>query len=170
MMQGRICIPVHDDHGVLVAYAGRWAADDIPDGESKYKLPPRFAKSAVLYNLDRVRDAEHLTIVEGYFDVLRLETFGIAAVALMGCTLSVRQEMLLKGSQARSLTVVLDGDAAGRAGAQDLMHRLSPQFFVRVIPLPEGSQPDTVPGAELCRLLKERGDVGEQSDSRGEPR
>ena len=31
-MAGRICVPIHDAAGELVAYAGRWPGDDVPDG------------------------------------------------------------------------------------------------------------------------------------------
>ena len=29
-MKGRICIPIHDEAGNLVAYAGRWAGEAVP--------------------------------------------------------------------------------------------------------------------------------------------
>src|SRR5205085_837549 len=38
-MAGRICIPIHNDQGELVAYAGRWPEDDPPDEIERYKLP-----------------------------------------------------------------------------------------------------------------------------------
>ena len=51
-MAGRIAIPIHNEHGDLVAYAGRWPGDDgWPEGEDKYKLPPGFQKHRVLFNL-----------------------------------------------------------------------------------------------------------------------
>jgi hypothetical protein len=28
--------------GDFVAYAGRWPGEDVPEGEGKYKLPPKF--------------------------------------------------------------------------------------------------------------------------------
>ena len=31
-MAGPICIPIHNEFGELVAYAGRWTGDDVPDG------------------------------------------------------------------------------------------------------------------------------------------
>jgi DNA primase len=64
-MAGRICIPVHDTGGQLVAYAGRWPGEDVPEDQERYKLPKNFQKSRVLFNLHRVRDAEHVVLVEG---------------------------------------------------------------------------------------------------------
>src|ERR1035441_7631183 len=45
-MQGRIVIPIHSEEGILVAYAGRVLAQSEP----KYKFPPLFQKSLVLFN------------------------------------------------------------------------------------------------------------------------
>src|SRR4051794_7916918 len=43
-MAGRICIPIHNEHGELVAYAGRWPGDDVPEGQEGYKVPAEFQK------------------------------------------------------------------------------------------------------------------------------
>jgi len=144
LMKGRICIPIHDERGNLVAYAGRWPGDEVPEGEARYLLPWRFKKRSVLYNLHRVAGAEHLVIVEGYWSVFRLHATGIPAVALMGRTLSEKQEGLLLGSGARLLTLFLDGDAPGREATAELLPRLARHFFVRAPTLPKGEAPDTV--------------------------
>ena len=47
-MKGRICMPIHDERGVLVAYTGRWASDELPEGVPKYDLPHKFPKRRVL--------------------------------------------------------------------------------------------------------------------------
>jgi DNA primase len=155
LMKGRICVPIHNEAGELVAYAGRYAAEAIPEGENKYKFPPGFKKAEVLFNLHRVRDAEHLVVVEGYFSVTRLHELAIPAVAVMGSTVSPRQEELLLGTRATRLTLLFDPDEAGRAGAEDALSRLARHLFVRNVPLPQGSQPDTLAELELRRLLQE---------------
>jgi DNA primase len=155
LMRGRVAIAIHDPAGELVGYAGRWPQDEVPDGEGKYKLPPHFKKSELLYNLHRVKGAECVTLVEGYFGVLALHRIGVASVALMGSTLSAQQEALLVSSGVWRLTLLLDGDEPGRAATAELLPRLAARFFVRTINLPQGTQPDTVPEAELRRLTKE---------------
>ena len=89
MMKGRICIPIHNEAGELVAYAGRWPENDgFPEGEGKYKLPPGFEKSRILFNLHRVPEGDHVIVVEGFFSVIRLYKLGIEnIVALMGTCL-----------------------------------------------------------------------------------
>jgi hypothetical protein len=74
MMVGRVCIPIHNAEGQLVAYAGRWAGpeEDLPEGEEKYKLPKGFSKNLELWNLHRVSHCRHLIVVEGYFGAMCL--------------------------------------------------------------------------------------------------
>ena len=48
-MHGRIVIPIHNERGELVAYAGR----SIDGSEPRYKLPAGFHKSVELFNLHR---------------------------------------------------------------------------------------------------------------------
>jgi DNA primase len=52
IMQGRAVIPIHNEQGELVAYAGR-SIGEAPAGEGKYRFPPNFKKSLVLFNLHR---------------------------------------------------------------------------------------------------------------------
>jgi DNA primase len=155
-MKGRICIPIHDERGMLVAYAGRWAGDELPDDIPKYDLPCRFPKRRVLFNLHRVAGAEHLVLVEGYWSVFRLHALGIAAVALMGRALSDEQEALLIKSGARMLTLMLDGDGPGRQAADQLLPRLAERFFVRAVRLPDHEKPDIVPEQFLRSVLCHR--------------
>lgn len=46
-MSGRVVIPIHNEHGELVAYAGR----SIDGSEPRYKLPKGFHKSLELFNV-----------------------------------------------------------------------------------------------------------------------
>ena len=155
MMAGRICIPMHNEEGELVAYAGRYAADPGPESESKYLLPSGFKKGDVVFNLHRVSGSEHLTLVEGYFSIFRLFELGIPSVALMGSTLSDRQQGLLARSGATHLSLFLDGDDAGRQATAELLPRLAGSFFVRDVYFGPNTQPDTLPEAKLSRLTKE---------------
>ena len=53
-MKNRVVIPVHDEHGQLVSYAGRYPAEVVPEEEPKYRVPPNWQKSLVLFNFHRV--------------------------------------------------------------------------------------------------------------------
>lgn len=154
LMKNRIAIPIHDEQGKLVAYAGRWPADIPPDREEKYMLPRGFKKSHVLFNLHRVTGAKVLVIVEGYWSVFCLHQLAIPAVALMGRTLSKTQEALLKAGKVGHLILMLDGDDPGREAQAELLPHLARYFFTKTVDLPEGHQPDTTDEKLLLELLR----------------
>jgi DNA primase len=140
-MHGRIVIPIHNEHGELVAYAGRWPGDEgWPEEEEKYKMPKGFAKSLILYNLHRARDhtAEGLIVTEGFFSLYELWQRGRKnVVAAMGCTVSPEQEKLIVETVGPRGKVLLafDADDAGRRGMQEAAARLTPRVFVRTVEL-----------------------------------
>jgi len=145
IMKDRIVIPIHNEKGELVAYAGRWPGDP-PEGEGKYKLPPKFQKSFVVFNLHRAKDfiQEHgLILVEGYFAVFKLWQAGFAnSVALMGSQMSKPQEKLIIDAIGPNGKVILlfDNDEAGLNCRQDVSARLLNKCFVRAVDLPNGVQ------------------------------
>jgi len=159
LMKGRIAIPIHNEQGELVAYAGRWPSDP-PKGEGKYKLPPNFQKSLVVYNLHRAKEhvRDHgLIVVEGYFDVMRLwQEAGLNnVVALMGSAMSAEQEALIVAAVGPQGKVILlfDEDSAGWAARADTLSRLAPQLFVKVLGLgKEGMQPDRLTAEDIRAL------------------
>lgn len=153
-MTGRVVIPIHNANGELVAYTGR----AVDDSEPKYKLPTGFKKALELFNLHRVT-GEEVILVEGYFDCMKVYQAGFPnVVALMGSSLSEVQEALL--ARFRYVTLLLDGDAAGRAATAGIAMRLvlSGRHWVRAVELEEGKQPDMLTPEEIAELLK--GKVG----------
>ena len=47
LMHGRLVIPIHNGDGELVAYCGR----SVDQRQPRYRVPPAFAKSEVLFNM-----------------------------------------------------------------------------------------------------------------------
>ena len=151
VMRNRIVIPIHNDKGELVAYAGRTPGDP-PEGEEKYKLPKGFRKSLEVFNLNRAlkeSSEQPLYIVEGFFDCMRLWQTGLKrVVCLMGSTLSDAQAAAIVRVTHQNSKVVLlfDEDDAGRAGREAAAARLASKLYVRILPLEsEGMQPDSLP-------------------------
>lgn len=165
-MVGRVCIPIHNVSGELVAYAGRWALalEELPEGEEKYKLPLGFHKRLEFFNLHRVKHCKHLVVVEGFFAAMRLHSLRVPSVALMGSSISEEQVALLREHcpALRFVTVLLDGDEAGVEGGDKVTAALAKHWFVRIVALPDGNQPDMVDQGELERLLgrRPRGEQG----------
>ncbi len=148
-MAGRVVVPIHDENGFLVAYAGR----SVDGTDPKYRFPPRFRKSLVLFNLHRAAaEGKSVIIVEGFFDCFKVHQAGLpGVVALMGCSLALRQEQLLC-EQFREVVLLLDGDKAGRAASTAIAQRLVSKVSTRLIEAPAGSQPDQL-GADQIRCL-----------------
>lgn len=157
-MVGRVCIPIHNATGELVAYAGRWALSDeaLPEGEEKYKLPAGFHKRLELFNLHRVKHCKHLVVVEGFFDAIRLHSLRVPAVALMGSSISEEQIALLQQHcpALRFVSVMLDGNEPGRKAAEIVAARLARHWWARIATLPDGEEPDTVAHDQLEQLLR----------------
>jgi len=171
LMADRVCFPIHNSEGELVAYSGRWASDDVDDrglfvdikgrDQDRYKLPKDFRKQLELYNFHRVLenrtrsaapDNGTLVIVEGFWSSLRLSSLTIPVVALMGHTMSEAQIDLLKHHRFSNLVLMLDGDKQGRKASDHLMAVLSRDFFVKVIDLEEGIKPDSLDESVLLDL------------------
>lgn len=152
-MSGRVVVPIQNERGELIAYAGR----SIDATEPKYKLPAGFKKSAELFNLQRVialpeSSRGRVIVCEGFFDCMKVHQAGLhAVVGLMGSTLSDAQEKVLH--QFAHVILFLDGDEAGREAARGIAARLIHHTFVRVIDLPDGKQPDQLASAEIQALL-----------------
>ncbi len=155
MMAQRIAIPINNQAGEVVAYAGRFPGEP-PADTPKYKLPPGFRKSIELFNIHRALKApvgDPLIIVEGFFDCMKLHQAGVPkVVALMGSTLSAAQEELLRtgASSWDRIILMLDEDEAGRAGRDDIAPRVAKFAFVKIHAFPaDGMQPDNLSSEDL---------------------
>jgi DNA primase len=148
-MEGRIVIPIHDENNFLVAYAGR----SVGQTEPRYRFPARFRKSLVLFNLHRAAaQGKSVIVVEGFFDCMKVHQAELpGVVALMGCSMSLRQEELLC-EHFQEVVLFLDGDRAGRVAGVAIAQRLVPKVSTRLVEIPAGSQPDQL-GSDQIRCL-----------------
>jgi DNA primase len=152
LMRGRVVIPIHDERGRLVAYAGR----SVDGRQPRYRFPAGFGKSQVLFNYHRAAatGSDMAVVVEGFFDCLRVSQVGFeSVVALLGTELYEHPAQLLRDRFSR-VVLLLDGDEAGRRARDRVAARLRERCEVRVIALPEGAQPDQLPGCKLRKLIE----------------
>ena len=153
-MKGRVVIPVHNRVGEIVAYVGRAIDDKV---EPKYLVPVGFHKSQELFNLHRVlasrKEDRAVIVVEGYFGCISLDQGGLPAVALMGNSLSEAQASIL-ASEFDHVVLMLDGNEAGREGAEKASNLLKRKLFIRVLDLVDGQQPDHLSSEQTHELLK----------------
>ena len=154
LLNRRLVIPIHDEAGQLVAYAGR----SIEGTEPRYKFPAGFAKSQVLFNLHRAAPAvETGIIVEGFFDCFKVHQAGFGSVvALMGAVLYDRQQRLLI-ERFRQIILMLDGDEAGRRASHGIALQLARHCRVRVIELTANVQPDQLSAEAIREMLSQEG-------------
>ncbi len=140
---GRFVIPLHNEQGDLVGYAGR----SLDDSDPRYLFPSRekgFYKSHLLFNLHRALERNgnsSVVLVEGFFSAMKFYQAGIKAISLLGSSLSETQEELLCQNFTRVL-LLFDGDEAGRRATDDCLLRLGRRLWIHAIFLPDGVQPD----------------------------
>lgn len=146
---GRVMFPIHSLSGKVIGFGGRTMKSDKKT--AKYLNSPEsliYHKSNVLYGLyfakrDIVRK-DKCYMVEGYTDVLALHQSGIEnVVASSGTSLTQRQIQMVKRFTA-NLTVIYDGDKAGiKASLRGIDLILEEEMNVKVVPLPDGEDPDS---------------------------
>jgi DNA primase catalytic core len=152
LCSGRLVIPIHNVRGELVAYCGRALDGSAP----RYRFPPGFAKSQVLFNFHRsaAADKRVVVVVEGFFDCCHLYQAGLrSVVALMGSTLSESQQDQLLQRFPRVI-LMRDGDAAGRRATADIITQLRSQCSLEVIDLAPEMQPDQMSSDQIRHLLQ----------------
>jgi DNA primase len=84
--------------------------------------------------------------------VLRLLALGIPAVALLGVHATRAQLALL--ASVPKLTLLFDGDPAGREGARTLADRLKGTSQTRIVLVPDGLDPDDLDDLALRSLVE----------------
>lgn len=148
-----IGIRLHDPDGHPLGYMGRRLLEENIARWGKYKLPQGFPKADVLYGWHRCthRGAQPLIVTECVWAVLRLAALGLPAVALLGCHASTKQLARLRTFP--RITLLLDGDPAGREGASRLAELLRSTCRVEILQLPDGYDPDELDDAGLRALL-----------------
>ena len=152
LMRGRLVIPIHNAQGELIAYCGRSLDQTSP----RYRVPPGFAKSEVVFNMHRAAATgdSAVVVVEGFFDCMKVHQAGIqSVVALMGAVLYEPQRGALTG-RFHQVILMLDGDATGRKASEVIAEKLRPISTVQVQRLPAGAQPDQLSPEAIRKMLQ----------------
>ena len=155
----RLIIPIINHLDEVIAFGGRLVKDV---DRAKYKNTREtvlFNKSKNLYNINLVKREKRagglpsLIMVEGYMDAISLYQAGFKnVVASMGTSLTKEQARLCK-RYTDNVLISYDGDFAGqKANARGLDILKQEGLKVRVVPMPEGLDPDDV--------IKQRGEEG----------
>ena len=161
-LAGYVAIPVyghpHPQGANPLAYLGRWPGEDYDEeaGRPRYKWPDGFPKNQVVYGLGQALaddDGQPLIVVEGPFKVYHLSQTGFPnTVATCGSSLSDEQAQILIGTD-RPIVLMFDGNEAGHSGMRAAAGKLIKEAFVRVVRLPEGTEPDDLDQQQLAHYL-----------------
>ena len=144
----RVMFPIHSVSGRVIAFSGRTLRSDNP---AKYVNSPEteiYVKSRNLLGIyfakaDISRE-DRCILVEGNVDVVMMHQLGITnVVASCGTSLTVEQVRLIK-KFTENITIMYDGDSAGiHATERAIPLILAEGMNARVVPLPEGEDPDS---------------------------
>lgn len=145
----RVIFPIHSVSGRVIGFGGRTMRTDKKI--AKYLNSPEseiYHKSNTLYGIFHAKksiiSANKCILVEGYTDVIQMHQSGIEnVVASSGTSLTTEQVKLIKRF-AKNVTVIYDGDSAGiKASLRGIDMLLKEGLSVRIVPLPEGDDPDS---------------------------
>ncbi|MFH1011039.1 MAG: toprim domain-containing protein, partial [bacterium] len=154
----RIMFPIRNLSGRVIAFGGRRLREDEP---AKYINSPETAvyrKGRELFGLwearNAIRKSGRAILVEGYTDLITLASAGVEnVVASLGTSLTSEQVKLLSRFTSE-IFVVYDGDVAGRNAARRAVDAvLTEGLAPRIVPLPEGYDPDSFVRAEGVEAL-----------------
>ena len=148
---GRLIFPIINAFDEVVAFGGRLLEKS---DFAKYKNTKEtlvFNKSKTLYNINllkklkRTKPISEVIVVEGYMDTISLYQAGfLNVVASMGTSLTKDQARLVK-RYSENVLISYDGDFAGqKADLRGLEILKDENLNVRVVPLPDGLDPDDV--------------------------
>jgi DNA primase len=118
-----VTVPVHSPDGILLGFVGR----SIEGKE--FKNSTGLPKSKTLFNINRVKTAEQVYVVESSFDAIRLDQVGLSAVATLGANVSSMQIELLQ-KYFNNIIVIADNDEAGGNMKNRLLERLGSRVSV----------------------------------------
>lgn len=121
--QDMVTVPVHSPDGMPVGFVGRSV-----EGK-EFKNTPGLPKAKTLFNLNRVRSADRVYVVESSFDAIRLDQVGFPAVATLGSNVSNIQIELLQ-KYFNNILVVADNDDAGGNMKNKIIEKLGSRVSV----------------------------------------
>ena len=147
----RLIFPIINALDEVIAFGGRVLKKTDFAKYKNTKETVVFNKSKTLYNINllkklkRSQTIKEVIMVEGYMDTISLYSAGFRnVVASMGTSLTQDQARLIK-RYTDTVLISYDGDAAGqKANLRGLDILKGEGLNVKVVPLPEGLDPDDV--------------------------
>jgi len=164
--RNRVILPIFSPSGKLIAYAGRTVVPGMVPKTKKSRSPHHTLYG--LYELLKMHPVlTVIIVVEGEFDAIYLQQFGIPAVSNMGTAPLNPEKILLLRKYCKKVVIAYDADDAGesamygvhgvpgkkdREGTVDALSRHLPTISVN---LPEGRDPNELSEQEVYDIFGE---------------
>jgi DNA primase len=150
--RGRLIFPILNDAGKTIAFGARTVPGVTEHESPKYinsSETPVYKKHATLYGLSQalksIREEREVFVVEGYLDVISMHKAGINNVVASCGTALTKDHMERLSKITKSITLLFDGDAAGRAAAVKVFPLTgSIKADIWVVVLDEDEDPDSI--------------------------
>ncbi len=152
--RGRIIIPIYDLEGKLLTIRCRRIIKPIK--EKTKMISFKGIHLNTFFGANKLKDKERVVVVEGEFDAMYLQQFGIPAIAILGVG---RQRFTSEQTaflyKFKNVYLSYDGDSAGRT-AQNRIHRYLLLEYVHVeqIKLPIDKDPNDLSVKEVKKIYK----------------
>jgi len=155
VFRNRLIFPIIDEKNRVIGFGGRAIKDE--EKSPKYINSPEspiYRKGRILYGLNLagkiIREKREVIVVEGYMDLIAIVQAGIGNVVATAGTAFTEHQCRLMKRYSTNITMLFDGDDAGRNAAEKAT-RIAMKQAVRpkIAMLPAGKDPDD--------LIKESG-------------
>lgn len=149
----RVVLPMQDRKGRLICIMGR----SIYDVDKSEKVRKRGERKKILFGLSFIERGTTLVLVEGEFDAIYLQQFGIPAVSIGTTTIGdIQIQKIVKFSDHAALS--LDGDTYkifnkdGVNIRKEVYDKLSRFISVDVLQLPRTKDPNELSPEEVKKI------------------
>ena len=150
-----VCVPVYQ-FGKLKFIEGRYMGN--AQGQPKYyRRPQKVSVSEILFPLDKVKNTNHIILVEGLFDMLNMWQLGYKnCMCIFGATNFNRKKLeLVERIGVIRVDIMMDPDAPGQMAADKIQSLLDEKnIYSRKIMLPINKDPGTLTKQEAEALLR----------------
>lgn len=167
---GRIVFPIYTMDGRLLSYVGRTYRTGVYIKTKKARSPHRtfFGLFELFRDMDLPDMLSVLVVVEGEFDAMYLQQYGIPAVSNMGTQKMNSHKIALLRRYASKVVLSYDSDEAGEGcmyghkskhgWIKGQLEVLNPYIPTVALPLPIGKDPNNLTEKEITDLY---GDLNE---------
>lgn len=161
--KGRIVIPIFTPEGKLLSYVGRTIYKGVKPKTRKARSAARtlFGMCELEKLVNNFRVLEYIVLVEGEFDSMYLQQFGVPAVAAMGTAVINRYQLNILRRTRATVVLSYDPDEAGeKAIYGDGKRRIGELRALKrymktiVIGLPEGKDPNDLSSKDVDKLYR----------------